>query len=320
MFEDGRQTLPTSDRIYRRGLVLGLTVAELFLLLLFLLLLALAATLLLLESEKSELQKQRDSAILDLRTAQIELAALQSIRERLKAAGMSSNQIETLIESTKRVEALSREVAELQKTIDELRPAAELGRAIEAAAERAGVDAEEVRRNPEALAEAMKDASKLGDIIAERDKLKQQLSETARTVDLLASSKGIDPSCWYRQVADDAGKPKEQVVWLFEVAVHDNYLVVRDRDVPDPFAADKRLLPVSGIPFGEQLSDRRFLELMMPIRNLAKVERKVREYSCVFYVGVWDLTSPGAKERWKRATEGTIGTAFYRETVNDRSW
>ncbi len=46
---------------------------------------------------------------------------------------------------------------------------------------------------------------------------------------------------------------------------------------------------------------------------------QIRDYSCVFYVKVWDLTSETAKKRWQQA-EDTIKDWFYTYRVRNDPW
>ena len=66
------------------------------------------------------------------------------------------------------------------------------------------------------------------------------------------------------------------------------------------------------------ISLREFAELTRPILDMGK-NKQVREYSCVFYAKVWDKTSATAKKRWKEA-ENQIRDAFYITPVHNDSW
>ncbi|SLN77883.1 hypothetical protein [Oceanibacterium hippocampi] len=132
------------DRSYRRGLVLGLTFAELFLLLVFLLLMALAGTALHWweEIQKTDVLEASNEQISEkLKAAEEELMALSEIGKRLSDSGLSPEQITTLIasererlfsqqelarinEENKRIQE---EAEEMKRQIDYLRPLAELG-------------------------------------------------------------------------------------------------------------------------------------------------------------------------------------------------
>ena len=339
------------DRVYRRGLVLGLTVAELFLLLLFLLLLILAGLSIGWKDEFAKLESE-------LETTKDQLIVLEELKRQLREYGVTPDKIETLLKRTERLVTLDKEVAQLK-------PLAELGRKFAEAAKKAELDSRELVEEPEALIETLQNAKvaqqlrdeqeklqaendqlkreqkdsqnairslaslnkiaqQLRDeqekLQAENDQLKREQKNSQNAIRSLANSKGIDPSCWFTKSANRSGKEYEKQVPLFDVAVFDNHFLVRDIPALPEYVIEKLALPVGDVKFMTPLTNSEFRNMMMPIRRMGKEERKVREYSCVFYVRVWDETSAGAKERWKNATEGVIGSVFYRDTVKGESF
>lgn len=353
-----RDALRNVDRVYRRGLVLGLTVAEVFLLLLFLLLLALAGTALRWSDQirKTEaIQEDNRGLEKDLDEARNDLAALSYIKKTLATAGLDPNQITTLIESTRERARLSREIDELLTEVNELKPLAEAGQELEELRIETGLSPEELaqlksdydalkpladvgrefgeiekdtgvtlddlRDKGENLKEALIDDSQIGSLTGKIAELETELERLS----IVANSKGIDPPCWYDEILLDSGEARERPIKLFDVAVFNDYMLVRDRPVPQKYADEKRSLPLTSVRFMYPLSDQDFLGMMRPIRRMAKEEKLIRAYGCVFFVNVWDKTSRDAKEsgamsRWSRATEGTIGAVFYRDTVRTEAW
>ncbi|MDA0312580.1 MAG: hypothetical protein O2992_10740 [Gemmatimonadetes bacterium] len=384
---DGRDTFRNVDRVYRRGLVLGLTLAELFLLLLFLLLLALAGTALRWLEEIQDVEILRQENVTLRQDLDDLKRGSEDIRLKLAAAGLDPSQINTLIESSRERARLQRQTEQLQRELDALRPLAEAGRVLQELQRASGLTPETIVKlkeeldalkpmaeagrafrelqqklglRPEeitdlkreidalrSLAEAGKalkqledktglSAAELSGLKNQVDALKplaqagvqlaglqEQLAATKGELDRLdaiANAKGIDPPCWYEEIPLQAGGTRERPVPLFDVAVFDEYLLVRDRPVPERYVVEKGQLPLAPVTFMQRLLDQEFVRMMRPIRQMAKEDRKVRPYSCVFFVNVWDETSSGSKERWKRATEGTIGAVFYRDTVGSESW
>lgn len=310
-----RETFRDADRVYRRGLVLGLNLAELFLLLLFLLLLAVAAAASFWQKQEEQLREENAALLIERDDARDELAGLEAIKRRLEEADLSKDEITTLIAVTQDRERLQKEVDALSNIIDEQRPLNELGRKMKEILAVAGVGLERLEEEPELLRQALHDAGLIDRLEKENERLQQTVDEHARRIDVLASEKGLDPSCWYEEVTGDDGETREIPVFLFDIAVFDDYLIIRDRDVPPKFAAEKQMLPLEDVRFTTKLSDKEFLQMMLPIRRMGKEEKKIRDYSCVFFVQIWDKTSQGAKERWKTATETIIGRAFYRRTM-----
>src|SRR5262245_36038533 len=97
------------EREHRRGLVLGLTLAEALLLLIFLLLLALAARIF-------NLQKAANDATdkyISLRTT---VENLKPIQEELsKRGGLSINSVNDLVDKLNRVESLQSQLSNLKR-------------------------------------------------------------------------------------------------------------------------------------------------------------------------------------------------------------
>ena len=58
---------------------------------------------------------------------------------------------------------------------------------------------------------------------------------------------------------------------------------------------------------------------MRPIHQRGK-DGKVRSYSCVFFVKVWDKTSPDAKARWQRAHDEVLEGLFGAYVARDDPW
>ena len=317
---DGRSTFRNVDRIYRRGLVLGLSIAELFLLLLFLLLLALAAASNFWREEQDKAGREKAALAAELRDTRSNAAALLKIQEQLASTGLDRNEIETLIAATRDRQNLKKRVAALETQIDELRPLALIGKEISNVAESSGIDISNILKDPDALQKALERAGDNAAVERQISELREKVAQRGRLIEKLSNSKGIDPSCWYEEVVDGKGKSREIPVFLFDIAVFDQHILVRDRDVSGKFLVEKHTLPTAGIRFMRPLSNREFRRLMWPIRKMGKEDRAIRDYSCVFYVLVWDKTSSGAKERWKSATEGVIGQSFYRKTMYNTPW
>ena len=317
----GRDALRNDgDRFYRRGLVLGLTLAEIFLLLLFLLLLALAGTALR-WLEEIEHAETLGRANVTHRQDVIELEHIvDDQRTKLVAASLEIN---TLIESSNEFSRqnvrLQQQTERLELELDALRPLVELGKELQDIQDRFGLTPESIVNLKEEL-DGIKPLAQAGaQLPILQEQLESMRGDLAR-LNKIANARGIDPPCWYEEIYLEADVIRERAVALFDVAVFDEYILVRDRPVPEKYAAEKDRLPIASITFMKRLSDKEFVQMMRPIRQLAKEEKKVRPYSCVFFVNVWDQTSARSKERWKKATERTIGDAFYRSTVISERW
>ena len=272
-------TVRESDT-YRRGLTLGLTMAEIFILILFLLLLVLLA----LYAVNFEQEKELQSATNDIEEIRIEL---REAKKELAAAVKKVNELE----KNQLPEDIVHIVRKLQKENKHLADA---------------LDASNTKSE-------------------EQQKTIDELSAQ------LAKAKGIDPPCWYK-VTTRNGERREASYYLMHVAVHNEYLKIRMPEAPPPgYALDeseqkattsyreeyeKLPLPPSGTT--KQVSLRQFATMTEPIKRMGK-NKQIRDYACVFYVKVWDLTAATAKTRWMKA-EDVVKESFYIYRTKDEPW
>ena len=361
---------------YRRGTVLGLTVAEIFILLIFLILFALlglASTW-----DERESKHRIDRRILtvwrdviekfqapeEIETLVRKAKIIEQDRERIfeENAELRGN-VAALHEEQKRLhgenarlsvensglmedqEALIEEIEELRDENTKLsEESTDLRRDIEMVREerkrlrdenaRLSVVNSALKENREAFTEEIE---KLRDenmrLSDSNTALRGQAAEERGRAERIEKDletlrhKGQNPPCWYETVADGDGK-RERAHYIFNIAVHDEYMVVLRRPIPPgqadddhgrPYAEEADDLRLDEIPYGVQLSYGEVTRHMERIRDLGKM-RKVRSYSCIFWVKVWDKTSPVAKARWKEAHDGVLEGLFGTYQVKDEPW
>ena len=140
--------------------------------------------------------------------------------------------------------------------------------------------------------------------------------------------KGHNPPCWYRRVPDSKGGMREQAYYIFNVAVFDDNMIVRRVETPpggatddggSSYTAEAAGLGLDDILYGKPLDDVALIQNLQPIHDAGKNAR-VRSYSCIFWVRVWDETSAGAKKRWKSAHDGILESLFGAYTVKNDPW
>ena len=271
-----------ADVAYRRGTVLGLTVAEIFVILLFLLMLAFLAFTHSLENsdamraEHSEMKKELEQTKHELTTIQSQYEAWDRVISQFEAPD---------------------EIVTLHRD--------------KAAAEREA--ARERRRAENAIAAA---EEALG------------AEEVAKNELRVLQEKGQNPPCWYQRVPDGRGGDREKPYYTFDVAVFDRHMVIRKPQTPSggaeddtggTFRSEAFGLGLDRIPYGDELSDQQVVQILSPVHRAGK-ERRVRSYSCIFWVRVWDMTPPEAKARWKTAHDTILEGMFGTYTVVDRPW
>lgn len=266
---------------YRRGLTLGLTVAEILILLLFLLLLALYAF-------------------------NVEMKA-KSEQTRMELEVVKKERDEARSKLPEDIQELKRENKSLEKDLDDAQRENTISKAL--------LERKEKEHN-----QYQEESQELQNSLRE---------ENERLHAKLYSSKGIDPPCWY-QVTERRGERHEKPYYLLDIAVYDEHLRVRlrpapqgraidenDQPAPTSYAEEYAKLPLS-LDTTRNISIREFKEFAEPIERMGK-NKQIRNYSCVFYVKVWDLTSDTAKKRWQQA-EDTIKNWFYTYRVRNDPW
>jgi len=308
---------------HRRGLTLGLTMAEIFILILFLLLL-LFLTL------HKEYEQTR--------------VTLAGVRDELTATTAENESRATLPDEIRRLE---RKNAELEETLSDAERENTLAkslleeneRRLEAAEESLAAaraqlpkDARELARQVDALE---KDLSASHEREADSAQQLERIRKShAELRDQLYARKGVDPPCWY-EVVQRNGKRHEKPHYLLDVAVHDEYLRVRvNREVPLPgyaideggqraptsYAEEYAKLPLAILAATQEtrMSLDAFHALAAPVKRMGK-DGQIRDYACVFYAKIWDHTSATAKGRWKLAREN-IEDFFYPLLVRNDPW
>ena len=292
---------------YRRGLTLGLTMAEIFLLILFLLLLVLLALHTEYEQNKVTLEGElaEITAKYDERTSlPVEIQRLKRENtelERIVAVMVKKNSIaKSLLEESKR-KRLPKDIREFIEQIESL-------------------------ENDLATAREENSVSAV-----QSEKIQKQNIELRNQ---LYASKGVDPPCWYEAVFEK-GKRREKTYYLLDVAVHDEYLRIRvNQNIPLPgraideygqhaptsYAEEYAKLPLTHLAAvkEKQVSLDGFRAIAEPVKNIGK-SGQIRDYACVFYARIWDHTSTTAKERWQRGRE-TVEDFFYPLLMRNDPW
>ncbi len=283
---------------YRRGAVLGLTVAEAFILFTFLLLIAL------------------------LGLSQPDDPQLESDPSSPPRIWVRPEEIETLVNSAKQArearDQAEHALAAAQQELDQTRDNAERAqRAAEAAA------------NGRAAAERERDQAHQRAELAAKDlnHAEKAVAIAKRNLELFRR-KGENPPCWYQIVKAGENKTREKPHYLFNVAIHEDSIELARRPPPPGGAADDgdtpyveewRRLRIAGLPYGRRLSDEEFSDAVTDLVARGR-NSQVRSYECVFSVMVWDKTPNHAKERWKYAHDRIIEGSFSAYTVQDLEW
>jgi len=303
----------------RRGLTLGLTLAEVLLLLLFVVMLALGARMMTMEREQQTARAifERENAQLrranaDLTSALHGLRAIGSNVDSLKAADAAvATAVE--IDPNNPAEVLVRAVATLKRLgtdtrPDQVRPLSDMlsdSEKLKALDKAIGLATQLNPNDPaEALTRAAAVLSRLGadttpeevmpiqQILSMSSKLDRAVSERDN---LMHTGNGLTyPSCW--RTAE--GKTE----YMFDITIQDGGLIARN--ATPSRAGDPALQLVAGVARNELIGESAFRSGTAELFNYSKGQ------NCRFYSIVRDDTGPKSKVRYKEL-RSMVENRFY---------
>ena len=315
------------DKPYRRGLVLGLSLAEVFLILLFLLLLAsigLASSIQ--EELESENQELRDS-LEAFREVHGGAITIEEFTRLQKDAAAKQKLLKENVELSDRLAKAEKELAEVEDVIETLKEN-----------EIKPKDLKDIIEGKESLAEALSEKAsiqekldRLNDEMSEVEKklideqikseiANSQLAEAQKDVTDIAKildsikDKGRSPPCWFRLVPDKKSGPnvkRQKDVKIFDVKITDGGFYVMKHDnqqTPKPIDFGNEL----GKPaypdklFNKRLSATEFKLGFNPF-FIAGDTNKIQPYKCAFTVDVYDYTSKTNKIGYKQSVKVVRG-------------
>ena len=251
------------DRPYRRGLVLGLSLAELFLILLFLLLLIAFGInqvkdgkidklsdeladiyeavgneispidftrLRNSEKERQRLSLENGKLKDDLSVAENKLIQLEKLENILKSSDLTADQAIELIKSKEGLPEAIATIEQQQAQIDQQQ--AQIDQ------QQVQIDQQKAQIDQFRIEVASKDAAnemleyEIEKLEGENKKLGQGLADSNEQVRILSEAKGIDPPCWFRPRPEPTGAKKSRPipVKIFDIQIRDNGLIVRPKD------------------------------------------------------------------------------------------
>jgi hypothetical protein len=238
------------DAFYRRGLVLGLTMAEIMVLVLFTLLLAIAATL----SVKDTHIKDQSAQLSKLEGVKAELAEIL----RGKPPGVT---VEDIVQ---RIDRQRNEITALKGEVARLQPLETKGQVVDdilRELHQTGID----KLSPHSVVEKVRLASAL-----QRENQTLRGQNVQLSSQIKRSGRGNEfPSCWVT--------PTGQIESVFIVTFKKEGIVVTDRQLPHR-SKERAELPLTGVQFEEALGVEQFRRFLAPLYQWSK------EHNCRFYV------------------------------------
>jgi len=278
---------PEYHRAYRRGIVLGLSLAELFILLVFLLLLALLGYALSRDDQANrqaqtiaEQQEQLDAL------APIVDADPNELRQRIVQLAREKSDAE------KRAEEAERDAEQQVQTI------AQLGREKERAEARARESEQRIES-----AEAARQAA---------EQKYQQLKQAKKDSEVL----GQYSPCWYVVVQGHSGE-REKAVFTFDVRMRNETVLVQKHYRPPPPGAHAPAVEYDRAALGRELPYPEFMRKFEPLKTAGR-EKRVRDRECYFHVQVWDATTD--KTAYKNAFNDYVREVFVPTSVRRDPW
>jgi hypothetical protein len=310
---------------YRKGLVLGFTMAEITLMVLFCLLLAsgvlvdekesqlVAAHARLKEATKQLEDNKRDLILveefkvkfgaqgkIDDMFTELRLAkeSNESLRQEVEARKQDQAEFAALREY---VQEVKEEGKDKNAIIEKLQRDKEIAERVEAAMQTANLKPDSPDQ-VEALVRAGlaqdADVTRCKATEIEKGRLEGQLKNAQRTLERLGKGSGTEkPACWADPVT---GRPE----YIFRVELTSGGLIIHDQKLPHR-SEEQALLPISGITFDGEIPPDMFRAQTAGLAAWSKARE------CRFFVMVKDLTLATEKDAYKKMLK-TLEEHFYK--------
>ena len=305
------------DRQFRRGVVLGLTMAEALLLLIFLLMLILGMRLKTQATHIAELEKQRDEVqstlvaiqpVIDKLTKRQKFDITQDyvrVKQQLADANARLKDAELSVDLVQQAASLAPPDATPEEATRALLNEAAIGRQALDAAQRFAPDlppekAVEALVNAATIGQALKSGGTPDQLLAAAGACKADLQSCKNQTTYLnsrlnAKTGGFDlPPCW----VDNKGK----IQYIFDTSLTDAGIYVEDKGVAGR-ESDQEKLPLSRARYGEPLGPGEFSSAFSPLLKWSN------EHGCRFYVRLYDDMREGDRAEYKEL-RGTVEGYF----------
>ena len=251
------------DRSYRRGVILGLTMAEILILILFGLLLLLTAEL-----------AQKDLIIAsfgDPQTVEKMAQQLAGSTAQITALEQQIDQLEPLAAKGDKVDQFRKTLADAGLSPDMMDDLKELADKIALANTVMDVAAGtggQAKPSANDIKDMLQSAKEAGEKISNLQGQNSFLSERLKS---LGKGGNEFPPCW--------ATPDGHVEYIFDILLNGTNVVVNDNALPNRVAEEARL-PLSGIEFQKQADQTNFTHETQPLFDWSKNE------NCRFYVRI----------------------------------
>ncbi len=310
------------DKPYRRGLILGLSLAELFLILLFLLLLASMGISSALEEEKKQTKQKLIVVQQEIQTLKDKLTTM----EEILGGKIKLEELRRLVANNAKIKQLERDNDKLNEEKENLKKELSKFNEIKTIIEKENLNANQLKKlikNDKKLVEILDEKKTLENKLAEfsekindlekkleseknkNEILEDKFSKVSEQLDRLVD-KGRAPPCWY-VVVDDKSEPtgkRQKDVKIFDVKIENDGFVVRIHDnqfiKQEIKKGNENALPAfDNKDFNIKLSTNMFINKFKKFYDVGN-DKLIHPYKCVFMVDVYDATSIDNKIGYKK--------------------
>lgn len=286
-------------RSYRRGLVLGLTMAESVILIIFALLLTLAVFLMRKDMVIKQMREQITQitqtnkytekylkCLNDVKQVQVlqqKIIKLQALTDAdnfddmFKELELMRQQAQRTVEMKQQVSTLVEKQQAIEKTLQIVETAPVSGNTLEAKLEQLVTQAQTFQNSN----------TRMINLYSQMANLQRRLG---------GSGKGTEkPACW----ATFDGRPE----YIFNVALRSTGVMVTDNELPHR-AKEQSQLPLTSFSFKREVSLKQFRVAAESLRVWS------HQHDCMFFVRIQDQTKPNQKALYKQKLR-TVGEYFY---------
>ncbi len=341
----------TFDKPYRRGLVLGLSLAELFLILLFILLLVATAIVQEYEKARVEAEKKYDKV-------EQELSALKQII-LIDGEPITEEQFQDLVKAASKTQSLRDEIKKLKEELDKVKPFKERMDNIDQAIQEKQISNKEIKKitkliediikkskNSSELETKLKMAEKyepqnntienlqaLADEMDKNNFSDEQIKEIIKKIQNQVASndpetmldtlnKAFDEDnylnpCWFVKQSD--AKKKKREVKIFDIQISDNSIIVAPSSLkkyennPNLDLGDIRVLPKINTVKKSYTYDE-FNRLFRVFFEIGEKQNIQKSFRCRFFVDLWDNTS---SKSYYKSRLGIVENYFFTYKVQN---
>lgn len=326
-----KSSYQTEESSYRRGLVLGFTIAEIVILIIFILLLVLASILI----KKSDALKQSESKIEQLKKIQEKLSDYELLQKKYeeiaadftllsetvsKVFSGGTNSFDDYFNKLKVAEHNAAKVKPLEEKIAALEESQKVIDNVKAELNDANIRTDTLKDIEESLIDAVKKAVAfnkakneintndpqiaLQESYHEISNLKGQLKNRQAEVEKCKGlGKGADyPPCW---ADENTGKAE----FIFDIKIIQDGGLILKMGNPSRRDEDLKKLPIKDVILDEKIPIDSFMSTTKPLYDWSE------ENNCRFFVTVLDQTGTDQKEIYKKHLKA-IENHFYKKLLN----